>query len=64
MVTVQVAPAAKVDGNGLNAFAPQLFVCANRFAPVPVMPMLVIGSGTVPVLVTVTICARLVVLMA
>jgi len=63
-LTVQLAPTASVDGNGLNGFAPQLFVCAKRFAPVPVIAMFVIGRGMVPVLVSVTVCEALVVLIA
>jgi len=64
MLTVQLAPAASVDGNGLNALAPQLLVCAKRFAPVPVIAIFVIGRGTVPVLLSVTVCEVLVVLIA
>ena len=63
VLMVQLAPTAKVDGNGLNGFATQVLVCANRFAPVPVIAMLVSGSGTVPVLVTVIVCAGLVLLI-
>ena len=64
VLMVQLAPTAKVDGKGLNGLAPHVFVCVNRFVPVPVMEILVSGSGTVPVFVTVTVCAALVVLMA
>ena len=53
---VQLALAANVLGaDG------QVFVCAKSLAFVPVTPMLVIVSGAVPELVSVTFCAVLVV---
>jgi hypothetical protein len=61
---VQLAPKAKVDGKGRNLFAPQVLVCANWFALLPPSTILLIGSGTVPVFVRVTVCAALVVLIA
>jgi hypothetical protein len=60
---VQLAPMASVAGNGRNAFVPHVFVCANRLRFGPPRLMFVSGSGTVPVLVTVTVCAALVVLI-
>ena len=62
VLIVQLAPTAKVDGNGRKTLAPQVFVCANRMDPV--MAMFVRGKGTVPVFVRVTICAGLVVFLA
>jgi hypothetical protein len=61
---VQLAPMAKVDGKGRNLFAPHVLVCANWFVLVPPSTILLIGSGTVPVFVRVTVCAALVVLIA
>jgi hypothetical protein len=52
-VTVQLAPAASV--------VPQALVSANHVACPPVMPTEVMESVPVPVLVTVTVCGRLVV---
>ena len=63
VLIVQLAPTARVDGKGLKGLAPQVLVCVNRFAPVPVMEILVSGRGTVPVFVTVTVCGALVVLI-
>jgi hypothetical protein len=51
----QLAPTATED--------PQVEVCEYNPAFVPESPMLVIGSGKVPVLVTVTVCAALDVLV-
>ena len=51
---VQLAPAARVAGNGLKMVVPQLLVCANRFEP-PIA-IFVSVSGTVPELVTTTSC--------
>jgi len=64
VLTVQLAPTASEDGNGRKGFAPQVFVCAKRFLFAPPTAMLVMGSGTLPVLAIVTVWAALVTLIA
>lgn len=55
METVQLALGARP--------APQLLVCGNRPGFAPPIVMLVNANGTVPVLVTVTVCGVLIVLI-